>query len=280
MSKRNAISPPNFPASTGEAVIYYADHDGRAVIGEGDTSFETKWSRSGSQSIYVLNDPLGIRGVAIAPDTRSAGEVTETIAAGLNYTSRHRCPRKGQVAVFENTAGRFLAAEVVDVRSEGHGDDEDRLVRRYAVVPTDKDAAQRAEIIRMARDTEEELRRLQPGDTSPPSAHGGIGHNNPPEPTPLTTVECDETISVLQEVLDVSREGGDRILLTRLVRHLRDVASKIVRWAARKCDLAADAFAQQVGKTLAEGKFLIAAWVALSGRLDHLLALLSRWAGF
>ena len=84
MSKRNAISPPNFPASTGEAVIYYADHDGRAVIGEGDTSFETKWSRSGSQSIYVLNDPLGIRGVAIAPDTRSAGEVTETIAAGLN----------------------------------------------------------------------------------------------------------------------------------------------------------------------------------------------------
>ena len=90
----------------------------RAVIGEGDTSFETKWSRSGSQSIYVLNDPLGIRGVAIAPDTRSAGEVTETIAAGLNYTSRHRCPRKGQVAVFENTAGRFLAAKVVDGRSD------------------------------------------------------------------------------------------------------------------------------------------------------------------
>ena len=280
MSKRNAIPPPNFPASTGEAVIHYADHDGRAVIGEGDTSFETRWSQSGSQSIYVLNDPPGIRGVAIAPDTRSVGEVTETIAAGLNYTSRHRCPRKGQVVVFENTAGRFLAAEVVDVRSEGHGDDEDRLVLRYAVVPTDKDAAQRAEIIRMARDTEEELRRLQPGDTSPPSAHGGIGHNNPPEPTPLTTVECDEAISVLQEVLDVSREGGDRTLLSRHVRHLRDVASKIVRWAARKCDLAADAFAQQVGKTLAEGKFLIAAWVALSGRLDHLVVLLSRWAGF
>lgn len=281
MSKRNAIPPPHFPASTGEAVIHYADHDGRAVIGEGDTSFETRWSQGSSQSIHVLNDPPGIRGVAIAPEARSVGAVTETIAAGLNYTSRYRRPREGQIVVFENTAGRFLAAEVVDVHSEGHGDGEDRLVLRYAVVPTDEDAAQRAEIVRMARDTEAELRRLQPGNASPPSAHGGIGHNNPPEPTPLTAVECDEAILVLQEVRqDVSREGADRTVLTSHVLHLRNVASKIVRWAARKCDLAADAFAQQMGKTLAEGKFLIAAWVALSGRLDHLVAVLGRWAGF
>lgn len=280
MSKRNAIPPPHFPASTGEAVIHYADHDGRAVIGEGDTSFETSWSRSSSQDIYVLNDPLGVRGVAIAPDACSVGAVTETIAAGLNYTSRHRSPREGQIVVFENTAGRFLAAEVVDVRSEGHGDGEDRLVLRYAVVPTDEDAAQRAEIVRMARATEMELRRLQPGDASPPSAHGGIGHNDPPEPTPLTTVEFDEAISVLQEVRqDVSREGADRTVFTRHILHLRNVVSKIVRWAARKCDLAADAFAQQVGKTLADGKFLIAAWVALSGRLDQLVAVLGLLPG-
>ena len=86
---------------------------------------------------------------------------------------------------------------------------------------------------------------------------------------------------MLQEVRqDVSREGKDRTALTRHVNNLRDVVSKIVRWAARKCDLAADAFAQQAGKTLAEGKFWIAAWVALSGRLDQLLAVLGRWASF
>lgn len=273
MSKRNAIPPPHFPASTGEAIIHYADHDGRAVIGKGDTSFETRWSRGGTQSIYVLNDPAGIRGVAIAPNTHSVGAVTEIMAAGLDYTSRHRSPREGQIVVFENTAGRFLAAEVVDVRSEGHGDGEDRLVLRYAVVPTDEDAGQRAEIVRMTRDTEAELRRLQPGDASPPSAHGGIGHNNPPEPTPLTAVECDEVISVLKEVRrDASQDGADRTALSRHVDHLRNLVSKIVRWAARKCDLAADAFAQQAGKTLADGKFLIAAWVALSGRLDQLVA--------
>ena len=167
------------------------------------------------------------------------------------------------------------------MRSEGHGDGEDRLVLRYAVVPTDEDGAQRAEIVRMTRDTEAELRRLQPGDASPPSAHGGIGHNNPPEPTPLTAVECDDAISVLQEVRqDVSREGKDRTALTRHVNYLRNVVSKIVRWAARKCDLAADAFAQQAGKTLAEGKFLIAAWMTISGRLDQLLAAIGRWMSF
>lgn len=281
MSKRNAITPPHFPASTGEVVINYADHDGRAVIGEGETLFETKWSRGGANSIHVYNDPSGIRGVSIVPDAHVLEAISEGMAAGLNYTSRTRTPREGQIVVFENTAGRFLAAELVDVRSEDHGDGEDRLVLRYAVVPTDEDAAQRAEIVRMARDTEAELLRLQPGDASPPSAHGRIGHNNPPEPIPLTAVECDEAILVLQEVRqDVSREGADRTALTRHVNHLRNVVSKIVRWAARKCDLAADAFAQQAGKTLAEGKFLIAAWVALSGRLDQLVAVLGRWAGF
>ena len=280
MSKRNAIPPPHFPASTGEAVIQYADHDGRAVIGEGETSFETKWSRGGANSIHVYNDPSGIRGVSIAPDGHSLEAVTEAMAAGLNYTSRTRMLREDQIVVFENAAGRFLAAKVVDVRSEGHGDGEDRLVLRYAVVPTDEDAVQRAEIVRMARDTEAELRHLQPDDASPHSAYGGIGHNNAPEPTPLAAVEFDEAISVLQEVRqEVSREDADRTALTRHFNHLRNVLSKIVRWAARKCDLAADEFAQQAGKTLAEGKFLIATWIALSGRLDELVAALGQWAG-
>ena len=233
VSKRNAVPPPHFPATAGEAVIRYADHDGRAVIGAGETSFETRWSRGGSDSIYVLNDPLGIRGVAIAPDVHSVEEVTKGMAASLNYTSRHRSPREGQIVVFENTAGRFLAAEVVDVRSEDHGDGEDRLVLRYAVVPTDEDedAAQRAEIVRMARDAEVELQRLRPSDTVPFPAHGGIGHNNPPEPTPLSTAECDEAVEVLREVRQEAGRGvADRSAVARHVDWLRCVSAKIMSW--------------------------------------------------
>lgn len=281
MSKRNAVLPPHFLASTGEAVIYYADHDGRAVIGEGDTSFETRWSRGGSQSIYVLNDAPGIRGVAIAPDARSVEVVTETMAARLNYTSRHRSPRRGQIAVLENTAGRFLAAEIVDVRSAGHGDGEDRLVLRYAILPTDQDAAQRVEAVRIAHHLETELLRLQPSDTAPPSAYGGIGHNNPPEPTPLSAAECHEAIAVLRGIRrDVEEECVDRSTLARHIDHLQIVARKIALWAARKCELTIDAFAQQAGKTMADAKFLIAAWIAFSGRLDQLMAVLAQMGGF
>lgn len=278
ISKRNTIPPPHFPASIGEAVIYYADHDGRALIGEGDTSFETRWSQSSAESVYVYNDPSSIRGVAIAPNIRSVEDVTETIASGLNYTSRTRSPREGQVVVFENTAGRFLAVEVVDVRSEGHGDKEDRLFLRYAILPPNEEAAHRIDTLRIAHNLEVELRRLRPSDTVSPSDNGGIGHNNPPEPTPLTAAECDETLTVLRKVgRDVQEKSVDRIILARHIEHLQNVAQKIVRWAAQKCEMAIDAFAQQAGKTMADGKFLIAVWVSFSGRLDQLMAGLISW---
>ncbi|MEL6919792.1 MAG: pentapeptide repeat-containing protein, partial [Pseudomonadota bacterium] len=280
-NKRNQVPPPAFLASVGEAVFNYTNHDGRALIGEGQTAFETRWSNSGSKAIHVYNDPSGIRGVAIAPNAISPDDVTELSAAGLDFTSRTRTPREGQVVVFENTLGRYLAAKVVQVLATSHGDDQDRLTLRYAVVPTDDKKIQLAEIENLVNIAENSLRSLRLNIVPNELKYGGIGHNNPPEPTPLTTEEFDEAINALQLI---RRETAQTEPNTKELARSKDVisavAKKIVSWVSKKCDIAAEAFAKQVGKTIGDAKFLAAAWLAASGRLDQLLAALIAYIPF
>ncbi|MCC2097042.1 MAG: hypothetical protein KDJ29_09120 [Hyphomicrobiales bacterium] len=277
MNKRNKVPPPTYPASSGEAVFDYTNHDGRALIGEGETAFETKWSKGGGSSIHVYNDPQGIRGVAIARDATSLEDITVASVAGLNFTSRSRQAQEGQIVVFENTSGRFLAAKVVDIRSTDHGDVEDRLALSYSVVPIEKKSAQVAEVVHLAQIAQETLRSLDPEALPIAPTRGGIGHNNPPSTFPLNVAEFRATVNALQDIQqEASRDVPDVDKLKQSKRTVSDVAKKIVKWVGHKCNLAADEFAKQLGKTLADGKFLAAAWLAMSGRLDQLMSALDR----
>lgn len=281
VNKRNPAPPPTFPASVGEAVFNFTNNDGRALIGEGQTAFETRWSNAGGSSIHVYNDPSGIRGVAIATDATSPEDVTVASIGGLDFTSRSRTPREGQVVVFENTAGRYLATQVVDVLATSHGDSEDRLMLRYAVVPTDEKAAQAAQVVNLAKAAEDSLLSLRPDADSINSGHIGIGHNNPPEPTPLGTDEFDEAIDALKAIRrEATLSTPDTKELGRSKNVISNITKKIVEWVGQKCDLAAEEFANQIGRTLGDAKFLAAAWLALSGRLDQLLAAIDVWLPF
>lgn len=279
--KRSQVPPPAFPESVGEAEFNYSNYDGRAVIGEGQTAFETRWSNASNSSINVYNDPSEIRGIAIAPEATSPEEVTVASIAGLDFSSRIRKPREGQVVVFENTAGRYLAVQIVDVFATSHGDNEDRLVLRYAVVPTNEKAAQLAEVVNLAKTAEDSLLSLRPDATSSELRNGGIGHNNPPELTPIETDEFDEAIDALRAIRrEAAQDTPDKAEIVRSKNKISTVAKKIVIWVGQKCDLAAEEFARQIGKTLGDAKFLAAAWLALSGRLDQLLAAIDIWLPF
>ena len=278
VGKRNQVPPPAFQAMNGEAIFNYANHDGRALIGVGQTVFETKWSNAGRSSIHVYNDPSGIRGVAIAPDAKSPSDVTTASIAGLDFSSRTRMLHEGQVVVFENSSGRYLAAKVVEVLATSHGSLEDRLVLHYAVVPTDDKAIQLAEIAILAKTAEDKLRSLSSDFASIDSRHGGIGHNNPPEPTPLSTEEFDETVDALQIIRrETFQSTPNKTKLSQVKKIIAIASQKIVAWVGKKCDLAAEEFAKQIGKTLGDKKFIVAAWLEMSGKLDQLLAALSAY---
>lgn len=129
--KADAVPAPRLSSPTGEAAFDYSSHNGRYVIGQGPTVFETKWSKASDTSIHLVNDPDSINGVAHAKGCQSIDEVTN--AAALDYTSRVRTIPRGGVAVLRNREGFYAALQILDIKDDTRSDDHDELRFRYAI---------------------------------------------------------------------------------------------------------------------------------------------------
>jgi len=133
-SKASNVPAPASTALIGEVIFDYSSHNGRYVIGRNPFAFETKWSKASDTCIHVYNDHPSIHGVAVANGKRSAGEVTKS--DGLDFTSRARTPRKGEVVVLQNSSGFYAALEILAITDDTRGADRDELRFRY-VIQTD-----------------------------------------------------------------------------------------------------------------------------------------------
>ena len=129
--KASDVPPPRMTSLIGEAVFDYSNHNGRYVIGHGNLSFETMWSRASGTSIHVCNDPPSVNGVALARGCDSITEVTE--AAKLDFTSRCRTPQRGGIVVFRNLHGFYAAVHVLDIKDDTRNDDRDEIRFRYLI---------------------------------------------------------------------------------------------------------------------------------------------------
>ena len=130
--KASDVPAPRMTSLVGEAVFDYSAHDGRYVIGRGTLEFETRWSKASNGSIHVYNDPPSINGVALAPcGWTSIQQVVN--AESLDYTSRARSPRVGQIVVFRNENGFYAATRVLAIKDDSRGDDHDELRFEYAI---------------------------------------------------------------------------------------------------------------------------------------------------
>jgi Cu/Zn superoxide dismutase len=58
-----------------------------------------------------------------------------TDAAIYDTSSRVRSPRLGEVAVWQNTAGYFLATKIEKLQSRSHGSHVDEITFSYAIAP-------------------------------------------------------------------------------------------------------------------------------------------------
>jgi hypothetical protein len=110
----------------------YSNHNGRYRIGQGVYEFETAWSKGSDVAIYCYNDPPSIRGVALAPLGASVADIRDVGA--LDYTSRVRMPRTGQVVVLENFNGFFAALEIGEIKDDTRHDDRDELAFDYWIL--------------------------------------------------------------------------------------------------------------------------------------------------
>ena len=136
--KASDVQPPRMTAPTGEVVFDYSDHNGRYVIGSGTLEFETKWSKASNTSIHVYNDPSSIYGVALARESTSIAQVTS--AKTLDYTSRVRRPRLGEIVVMRNVNGFYAAVHVLEIKDNRRHDEKDELRFRYAIQSNGSDS--------------------------------------------------------------------------------------------------------------------------------------------
>ncbi|MDY0832470.1 toll/interleukin-1 receptor domain-containing protein [Pseudomonas sp. SED1] len=130
--KANEISPPYSKSAQGTITFNHTDHDGRFLIGEDEWQFEIATSGASNDGIYIYNDPPSINGVAIAEGYLAIAEVQD--AKALNYTSRTRRPKEGQVAVLLNNQGFYAALKIVDVKALDFKDDIDSITIEYVIL--------------------------------------------------------------------------------------------------------------------------------------------------
>lgn len=121
------------PAMSGTITFDYSNNNGRYVLGSGDMMFETAWSGGSNEAIHAYTDPPSIRSIALALNQKSIGEIVD--ASIYDTSSRVRTPRLGEIVVWKNTAGYFLATRVDALKSRGHGNSTNEITITYVIAP-------------------------------------------------------------------------------------------------------------------------------------------------
>lgn len=121
------------PAMSGTVTFDYSNNNGRYVLGAGDMAFETAWSRGGNTSIHAYTDPPSIRSVALALNAKEITDIAD--ASSYDTSSRVRTSHLGEIVVWQNTAGYYLATKVEKLQSRGHGCPSDEITFTYTIAP-------------------------------------------------------------------------------------------------------------------------------------------------
>jgi hypothetical protein len=131
--KASDVPPPASGSMSGEVTFDYGAFDGRYVIGNGATAFETCWSKVSGTGIHLSNDPPSIQGVAVARGATEIAQIGD--AAVYDFTSRVRMVRVGEIAVLRNANDFYAAIKVLRIEDDSEGATSDALTIRYVILP-------------------------------------------------------------------------------------------------------------------------------------------------
>jgi TIR domain len=126
------------PSLSGTVTFEYSNNNGSYVVGAGDMQFETSWSAASDTSIHAYSDAPSIRAIALAIKVTQISDIVD--ATVYDTSSRTRSPEIGEIVIWQNTAGYYLATKVEKVACRGRaGAQADELVFSY-VIAADKGA--------------------------------------------------------------------------------------------------------------------------------------------
>ena len=118
-------------ALRGKVVFDYSNNNGSYFIGSGYFLFETKWSKASNTSIHAYTDAVSIDSLALAKGVSEISEIKD--ATIFDYTSRCRSPLEGQIVIFKNTNGIYVAIKVLDIKDDSRTDDRDEITFEYVI---------------------------------------------------------------------------------------------------------------------------------------------------
>ena len=152
-------------------------------------------------------------------------------------------------------------------------------LRRKSLIFDKAELAGTAERHDLMERTDELLRALQQLEPAAEPRPEGIGHNNPPEETPLDRAEYDTLTKALQDLkVEIPKAEPDVRKMQLVLNAVTTAGSKTLSWIGRKFDLAADEAVKETGKLIPKLGFWAflgtSLYNALQQHAQSLLALL------
>lgn len=114
----------------GKVSFDYSNNNGIYTIGKDNYRFDTQWSKASKEYIHFYNDQSTIKSVRLAKDVSDLNKVQPE---KYDSSSRARTAGIGQIAVFENNNGKFLAIKILGIKDDSRGDDSDELHFEYKI---------------------------------------------------------------------------------------------------------------------------------------------------
>jgi hypothetical protein len=119
------------PATGGVIPFDYSNNDGRYSIGQDELMFELHFSKGSDRQIYILNDPISIRTVALVKDVADISRIED--ARIYDGSSRHRSPMIDQIVVLQNENGFYAAVKILALKDDTRGASHDEIVFEYKI---------------------------------------------------------------------------------------------------------------------------------------------------
>jgi hypothetical protein len=111
----------------------YSNNNGRFLVGAGEFAFETAWSTASNSSIHAYSDGANIRSIALATGATRFEDIID--ARIYDTSSRSRTARVGEIVIWQNDSGHYLATRIERVAARSHGAEHDEIVFSYKIAP-------------------------------------------------------------------------------------------------------------------------------------------------
>lgn len=120
------------PALADYVSFDYSNNDGDYIIGVGEYSFATKWSKASDKCIYAYKDSLRDGYIGLV---KNPGLINDAYTLkDIDFTSRTRTAFVGDTVVWINSYRNIALTKVISIKDQSRNDSQDLLEFEYKVL--------------------------------------------------------------------------------------------------------------------------------------------------